>query len=55
MYKNFLAAIKNKLAVSQIIEDELLRYAYSTDASVYRMLPQLVLIVKNEAEVTYII
>ena len=55
MLNQFKAKIANFLAQPQIIENELLRYAYSTDASLYRMVPKLVLIVKNEAEVIEII
>lgn len=55
MFKQFLNQIKSYLPKNQIIEDELLRYAYSTDASLYRMVPKLVLLVKNESEVLNII
>ncbi|MDN9003179.1 FAD-binding oxidoreductase [Francisella tularensis subsp. mediasiatica] len=55
MLDQFKAKITNFLAKSQIIENELLRYAYSTDASLYRMVPELVLIVKNEDEVIEVI
>ena len=51
MLNQFKAKITNFLGQPQIIENELLRYAYSTDASLYRMVPKIVLIVKNEAEV----
>ena len=43
------------LPQERIIHDELLRYAYATDASLYRMLPWLVLLVETEAEVVQII
>ncbi len=55
MIDNFKLAVTNHLAPSQIVENELLRYAYSTDASPYRMVPKLVLIVKTKAEVIEII
>lgn len=55
MLDQFKAKMTNFLAKSQIIENELLRYAYSTDASLYRMVPELVLIVKNEDEVIEVI
>lgn len=55
MYDGFLAIIRNVISENQIIEDELLRYAYSTDASLYCMIPKLVLVIKNEAEVVAII
>ncbi|MDE4972046.1 hypothetical protein NAI46_11100, partial [Francisella tularensis subsp. holarctica] len=51
MLDQFKAKLTNFIAKSQIIENELLRYAYSTDASLSRMVPELVLIVKNEDEV----
>ncbi|RTL13112.1 MAG: FAD-binding protein [Neisseriaceae bacterium] len=50
-----LEFFNNILPSSRIIYDELLRYAYATDASLYRMLPQLVLLVETEAEVIQII
>ena len=55
MIDNFKLAIANHISASQIIENELLRYAYSTDASPYRMIPKLVLIIKTKAEVVEII
>ncbi|MDD3266931.1 MAG: FAD-binding and (Fe-S)-binding domain-containing protein [Burkholderiales bacterium] len=55
MFNQFLNQIKLNLPSKQIIEDELLLYAYSTDASLYRMVPKLALIVKSESEVLYII
>ncbi len=55
MFQNFLTQIKQIIPIKQIIEDEFLRYAYSTDASLYRMVPQLVLFVKSEADVIKIL
>ena len=55
MFKLFLDAIKRSIPQDQVIEDELLRYAYATDASLYRMLPQLVIVTKRESEVVEII
>ncbi|WP_234393414.1 FAD-binding and (Fe-S)-binding domain-containing protein [Francisella adeliensis] len=51
MLKNFKSNISKYINSSQIIENELLRYAYSTDASPYRMVPKLVLIVRTDEEV----
>lgn len=51
----FIHALSNLLNPKQIISDELLRYAYATDASLYRMIPQLVLLVNTEYEVQQII
>jgi D-lactate dehydrogenase len=50
-----LKLFNNTLPSSRIIHDELLRYAYATDASLYRMLPWLVLLVETEAEVIQIV
>lgn len=55
MFNLFLSKIQTQLSSTQIIEDELLRYAYGTDASLYRMVPKVVLLVKNESEVLAII
>jgi D-lactate dehydrogenase len=55
MFELFVNAIKGSMSKDQIIEDELLRYAYSTDASLYRMVPRLVLVIKKESEVIEII
>lgn len=55
MLQKFISKLDNFLNTKQIIQNELLRYAYSTDASLYRMVPKLVLIVKNESEVIEII
>lgn len=55
MLQEFKSKINSFLNSTQIIENELLRYAYSTDASLYRMVPKLVLFVKNEQEVVELI
>lgn len=55
MNSEFINQLRKILDKPQIISDELLRYAYSTDASMYRMVPQLVLLVNNESEVRKII
>lgn len=55
MFELFVNAIKKSISKDQIIEDELLRYAYSTDASLYRMVPKLVVVIKKESEVLEII
>ena len=51
MISNFKHAVAIYLDPSQIVENELLRYAYSTDASPYRMVPKLVLVVKTRSEI----
>lgn len=55
MLNEFKSQLRGHLKSNQIVENELLRYAYSTDASLYRMVPKLVLIVKKEQEVIQII
>lgn len=55
MLQNFKSEIDHFLNNNQLVENELLRYAYSTDASLYRMLPKLVLFVKTEQEIVKII
>ncbi|WP_150467450.1 FAD-binding and (Fe-S)-binding domain-containing protein [Francisella sp. SYW-9] len=55
MLQEFKSKVSDFLNNDQIVENELLRYAYSTDASLYRMVPKLVLIVSNEQEVIKLI
>ncbi|ASG69009.1 4Fe-4S ferredoxin [Francisella halioticida] len=55
MLQEFKSKVSDFLGDNQIVENKLLRYAYSTDASLYRMVPKLVLIVKKEHEVIQII
>jgi D-lactate dehydrogenase len=54
-----VALIKKELEqfinITRIIDDEFLLYAYSTDASLYRIIPQLVVIVETNSEVQFII
>lgn len=51
----FTDLVKNVLPKERIISDEFQRLAYGTDASFYRLIPQLILIVENENEVIEII
>ena len=51
MIKQFIQQLRQTFSAEQLITDELLRYAYATDASPYRMLPQLVVMAFNEGEV----
>lgn len=53
--QQFIRTIQSQIPIQQIITDELMRYAYATDASLYRMLPELVIIVQDEKEVRYIV
>jgi D-lactate dehydrogenase len=43
-------ALKRFLPTSQVITDDLRRLAYGTDASFYRLIPEVVAVVENEAE-----
>lgn len=53
--EQFIIELKTKLAGEQIIQDEMLCYAYSTDASMYRMVPKVVVVVHSEREVIEVI
>lgn len=53
--EHFISELHTKLASEQIIEDEMLCYAYSTDASMYRMVPKVVVMVHTEHEVIMLI
>ena len=53
--QNFYSHLNKFIDKSRLINDPLMCYAYGTDASVYRMIPKLVILVKNTAEVTQII
>lgn len=53
--RQFINDMSAILPLERIITDELLCYAYSTDASMYRMVPQVVLLVENESEVRNLI
>lgn len=55
MIAKFKLDVSSFLNNTQIIENELLRYAYSTDASLYRMIPKLILIIRTEVDVIKII
>ncbi len=55
MINKFATLLQQHLPLEQIISDEMLRYAYATDASMYRMLPQLVVIIYNEKEVVVVL
>lgn len=51
----FIQSLASIMSKSQIITDELLCHAYATDASMYQMVPQVVLIVTSEYEIQQII
>ncbi|MEN9946306.1 MAG: hypothetical protein RLZZ293_692 [Pseudomonadota bacterium] len=52
---NYQQLFANILPSKQLITDELLRFAYATDASLYRIVPQLVLLVKTESQMIQVI
>jgi len=45
-----IKALKRQLPARQVVTDELRRLAYGTDASFYRLVPEVVVIVENEEE-----
>ncbi|HEX8963478.1 MAG TPA: FAD-binding and (Fe-S)-binding domain-containing protein, partial [Rhodocyclaceae bacterium] len=45
------AALKRVLPASQVITDDLRRLAYGTDASFYRLIPEVIAVVESEQEV----
>ncbi|MCE2706302.1 MAG: FAD-binding oxidoreductase [Proteobacteria bacterium] len=50
-FTNFKQKLSKNISATRIIDDEMLCYAYGTDASVYRMIPQLVILVETQQEV----
>ena len=44
-------SLKRQLPENQVITDELRRLAYGTDASFYRLIPEVIAVVENEEEV----
>jgi len=53
--KQFIKQLSQFIDKSRIIDDQLLCYAYGTDASMYRMTPKLVVFVETAAEVQKLI
>ena len=53
--KIFKYAIKKIIDKNRVIDNKLIRIAYSADASLYQMVPKLVVIVKNAQEVKSIL
>ena len=45
-----IEALKQKLPNNQIITDELRRLAYGTDASFYRLIPEVITVIETENE-----
>ncbi len=54
-YKGFLDEIKGLLPSDRVYTDELRTLAWGTDASFYRLTPQVVIRAKDEAEVSQIV
>ncbi|AZZ94177.1 FAD-binding protein [Hahella sp. KA22] len=50
-FTRFSQAVRQFIPAARVIDDPLRRLAYGTDASFYRLIPQLVLRVENEDEV----
>lgn len=54
-YDDFYQTLKNSIDDTRLIRDPLRTLAYGTDASFYRLIPQIVVRVDNEAEVKLVI
>ena len=54
-YKKYVDAITGVIPPERIYTDDLHRLAWGTDAGFYRLLPQVVVRTKNEAEVSYLL
>ena len=50
-----IAALRARLPDARVITDELRRLSWGSDASFYRMLPQVVVVVDDEAEVAHVL
>lgn len=50
-YKKFYDEIKSSIEKSRLYTDEVRNLAYGTDAGFYRLIPQIIIRAKNEAEV----
>jgi len=54
-YKDLTAVLSQFIPASRLVRDPLRTLAYGTDASFYRLIPKLVVIVENEAEVARVL
>eukprot|EP01134_Creolimax_fragrantissima_P002711 CFRG2711T1 len=54
-YQAFKATLETRIDRRRIITDEARVYSYGTDASFYRMTPQIVILSKNEDEVSFVL
>ena len=50
-----IAALRARLPDARVITDELRRLSWGSDASFYRMLPQVVVVVEDEADVAHVL
>ena len=51
-YNSFLKEIRHLIPESRVYTDELRRLAWGTDASFYRLVPQIVIRSDSEAEIS---
>jgi len=54
-FKQFLQQVRSLIPSDRLILDPARRLAYGTDASFYRLIPQLVVKVKNESEIVFLL
>jgi D-lactate dehydrogenase len=54
-HHDLIAALRGKLAADAVITDDLRRLAYGTDASFYRLVPEVIAVVNNEDEVRHVV
>ena len=51
MSQALISALEAVLPAAQVITDDLRRLAYGTDASFYRLIPEVITVVNNETDV----
>mgnify|MGYP002713195655 CR=1 FL=1 len=54
-YEDLVAALSTFIPTVRLVHDPLRTLAYGTDASFYRLIPKLVVIVENESEVARVL
>ena len=50
-----ISALRRRFPAERVITDELRRLAWGTDASFYRLVPRVVVVVENEADVAHVL
>ena len=55
MNESLTRLLKSSLPEKQVITDDLRRLAYGTDASFYRLIPQVIAVIENEAEARHVL